>query len=123
MSIKFTPGPWFATEEYGTGDILVYHAIRAGRNMWDETIASTWAEPNAANAHLIAAAPDLYEALSAFVSWSDADEEGPRYSSPDRRDGPNGEAEWRQWWNGQLELAARSHLLGSAAIKKARGES
>lgn len=67
MNTKFTPGPWFATEEFGTGDVLVYHAIRAGKNMWDETIASTWAEPNAANAHLIAASPEIGALLAQAV--------------------------------------------------------
>ncbi len=67
MSNKFTPGPWFVTEDRGMSDKLCYHAIRVGPHMWDETIASTWAGPNAANAHLIAAAPDLAALLAQAV--------------------------------------------------------
>ncbi len=120
MSAKFTPGEWRVCEL--TRRFGVYDSSSTSIAKVDGAYGVAM-ERRKADAHLIAAAPDLYEALSAFVSWCDADEEGPQYSSPDRRDGPNGEAEWLQWWNGQLELAARSHLLGSAALKKARGES
>ncbi len=57
---KFTPGPWTFHPEYGSQDQLCYHAIRDAEN---KTIASTWAGGNRPNAHLIAAAPEMYEAL------------------------------------------------------------
>jgi hypothetical protein len=113
MSEKFTPGPWRVVN----GD-----QIRSAIHQ----IARAWmmrGGEGKANARLIAAAPDLYEALSAFISWWDADDKGPQYSSPDKREGPDGENEWRAWWNGQLELASLSNSLGIAALKKARGES
>jgi hypothetical protein len=135
---KHTPGPWFVgyrggancnaimardggDEHHDTGICQVYGLPLHCKTQ--DVAGNPRYEKELANAHLVAAAPDLYEALSAFVAWCDADEEGPQYSSPDRRDGPNGEAEWRRWWNGQLELSARSHSLGSTALKKARGES
>jgi hypothetical protein len=58
-----TPGPW-CVESSLAGD-NGFHAIRAaGSGDW---IASTWAGPHEANARLIAAAPDLYEALRECV--------------------------------------------------------
>ena len=107
MSTKFTPGPWFATEEFGTGDVLVYHAIRAGKNMWDETIASTWAAPNAANANLIAAAPMLYEAMDRILNAETATQYGV--------DNDNRSARYKE-----LAMALQD---GRAALKAARGES
>jgi hypothetical protein len=55
--IEHTPGPWYAGPH---STIAGRFAIRTG----DTTIGHTWDE---ANARLIAAAPDLLEALKAAV--------------------------------------------------------
>lgn len=59
---KFTPGPWEVGEldrGFGRGSLCVqdqhgFIAKMPGDHLWSESLA---------NAHLIAAAPDLYEAL------------------------------------------------------------
>lgn len=64
---KFTPGPWRVEESWGKGRDepkesmrLCFHSILDSN---DNFVASTWAEPNKPNAHLIAAAPEMFEAL------------------------------------------------------------
>lgn len=67
-----TPGPWKLSY-----DIDKRLAIAGGENKtaWvarvDRQVEPTEAD---ANAHLIAAAPDLYEALDLFVDWMDEEE-------------------------------------------------
>ena len=63
----FTPGPW-TVEHYGDGDSLVLHSDGNTRVCFMATPGSS---PRVfptieANARLIAAAPDLYEALTAM---------------------------------------------------------
>jgi hypothetical protein len=60
--VKHTPGPWLAIEEGGaaepaiiSGDEIYIASAHVGMKDWDSV---TWA-----NARLIAAAPDLLEAL------------------------------------------------------------
>lgn len=70
---KFTPGPWMVSDEvHGKGEGIVH--IKAKY----EEIAVSWRnaingdyDEFLANAHLIAAAPDLYEALSLLLSQID----------------------------------------------------
>ena len=76
---RWTPGPWIAG---WNNDACV---------VWG--IANVLGENKAANANLIAAAPDLYDALAECVKWLEESAEGERAT--------------------QLALAA---------IKKARGE-
>lgn len=80
---KFTPGPWGWDGERLVGlkgPVLDYAAYEG---MW---FARYDADEDTANAHLIAAAPDLYEALSLFLEVAEAfSEEG----SPLPSDGPS----------------------------------
>ena len=57
---KFTPGPWFANRRYiGVPRHKSFIGeARDGNGNWSDT------ERSIANAHLIAAAPELYEALT-----------------------------------------------------------
>lgn len=64
MGKKHTPGPWYVSEERGLQGEVCYHAIK---DSGESYVASTWAGANAANASLIAAAPDLLEALEALM--------------------------------------------------------
>lgn len=65
MEAKFTPGPWVIDAGFdGSGDFNQYWQVHDGS---DAIVCSTMfcmAGNKEANAHLIAAAPDLYEALS-----------------------------------------------------------
>ena len=64
MEVKFTPGPWGIDAGFdGSGDFNQYWQVHDGS---DAIVCSTMfcmAGNKEANAHLIAAAPDLYVAL------------------------------------------------------------
>ena len=69
MSARFTPGPWLTT---GTTVYALHFARGHVRNKWDCTLYGGAGCPRdelQANAHLIGAAPELYEALTAM--WAD----------------------------------------------------
>lgn len=68
MSTKFTPGPW--TEDISRSCVvgpLGVTVAHCGQAMTSCADGSYWirAEESSANAHLIAAAPELYAALQA----------------------------------------------------------
>lgn len=73
---------------------------------------------NAAPALLarLEAAERVVEAARLFKEWCDKENAGPQYSSEQRREGPNGEAEWRKWWNEQLWLADQGPAQVEAAL-------
>lgn len=56
---KFTPGPWKIVEDRVPSSLEVYGGTIAICECWRRANAET----EMANAHLIAAAPELYEAL------------------------------------------------------------
>lgn len=98
---KHTPGPWHVADMIGkeedeTDFRLCFHAIKAG----DEFVSSTWAGPHIANARLIAAAPELLDALIHIEE----------YWNRDQNDTAMSDALW--------------HIIDVAqeAIAKARGE-
>lgn len=70
METKHTPGPWRmngeigADESKGIAPHLAFYSIRDAKN---DYIASTWGDPNEANARLIAAAPEMLEAAKAVT--------------------------------------------------------
>ena len=77
MSAKHTPGPWEIERGYGT----IIKSI--GPCVPDEYAGSAWLEVSEEDARLIAAAPELLEALHrlveiedgpgmAVIGWSDA---------------------------------------------------
>jgi hypothetical protein len=74
-TLKATPGPWrYRPDEYddwgivkGSDNFVICQArVRASEEELS-THRKNGTDPFAANAHLIAAAPTLYQALSAFV--------------------------------------------------------
>lgn len=66
---KWTPGPWVAdVVECGAFQVMVPGKVICTRANW-----SSNAPASVANAHLIAAAPDLYEALEMAQLWLDVD--------------------------------------------------
>ncbi len=61
---RWTAGPWVVQPDYGSGETFVV----AGAWPLGSTICVVDQNDRTANARLIAAAPDLYAALKAFMS-------------------------------------------------------
>lgn len=113
MKPKFTPGPWTLTKN---GEVLCGEAVPIPRieiaEVFDEVGHSYFVASNAVpgdshyDAHLIAAAPDLYEALENVRNLiSEGAEHGFNYNEGD--------------WADRL---FKSQAKSSAALRKARGE-
>ncbi len=67
MKTRHTPGPWVFRENWGKAKDepekmrkLCFHSIETPKGTF---LASTWGEPHLPNARLIAAAPELLDAL------------------------------------------------------------
>lgn len=97
------------------------NANQAGENAVVRAAAAICGEARA-KAHLIAAAPDMYEALTLHQAWADSENAGPDYGSLTRDTHPDGERIWRQWWEANLDLCSRAESATKAALLKARGE-
>lgn len=76
MTTTHTPGPWIAKEQFDDNDDSLGIAITAGRE--DLTFIQSVGEIDFANARLMAAAPELLEALKDALA---AMESGKIYSS------------------------------------------
>ena len=97
---KFTPGPWgldAGFESSKPGDFDEYWQVHDGADAI-ACSANCYAENREGNAKLIAAAPDLYEALSDIVSSLVIHDLGPIYLT-------------------------KEIIIARAALAKARGES
>jgi len=116
MSTKFTRGPWKAERTIDNccqdGNEAIWGSIMSDNGFY---VARIWndideerdeTEPRA-NAHLIAAAPMLYEAMDRILNAEDATQYGV--------DNDNRDARYRE-----LAMALQD---GRAALKAARGES
>ncbi|WP_272667615.1 MULTISPECIES: hypothetical protein [unclassified Providencia] len=72
MGFKHTPAPWLTDRNNAhTGQIATLHGCE--NNSWVEIWSTNWPESESvqeANAHLIAAAPELLEALQSLVTVS-----------------------------------------------------
>lgn len=105
---KFTPGPWQTDPECGHESVLGPN----GAMVADCAIFGLSKQfrarggDNVANAHLIAAAPDLYEALAALVSSITA------------ITGDGG----RRSWSVNAARLAEAYDASIPALSKARGE-
>ena len=70
--IDFSKGPWFVGDAKDARSIRYW--IVQDIDTWDETVAAVPDHPDKnsiANAHLIAAAPELYEALANLINRMD----------------------------------------------------
>ena len=68
---RYTPGPWNVDKENAhTGQVATCHGDHEG---WYEVWTMEWSDgvDQEANAHLIAAAPELLEALEMLIEWHD----------------------------------------------------
>ena len=71
---KHTPGPWLLVEIYTSQHWAIFPAAPEGDFTNLATVHRSQIESeNEANAHLIAAAPDMLEALKAFRGYLDGD--------------------------------------------------
>lgn len=113
---KFTPGPWIIGTPPPNGELTIGN--QAGMMV---AVATTgFCCQTAANARLIAAAPDLLEACQTFAEWLRREDEG----LPDGivRGTPEGEQQWRTWWGENLRICNLAQERARAAIARARGE-
>ena len=133
---KFTPGPWRVVERASMDDGSVYptHILGGAADfhvclMESAAVAAllhsgewkTVVSTSAANANLIAAAPDLHDACQTFHAWLLHEETGFDHGTHDRNT-PEGEAAWREWWSKGMDLCALAQEQVRAALAKARGE-
>lgn len=108
MEAKFTPGPWFTSRPHGT--IYIEARLRGTTLQEVASVGPTeTANQQEANARLIAAAPELLEALSKMVDRI------TYYAELKSGEIPNIE-DWAYTYNSGDMIAAR------AAIAKATGE-
>lgn len=121
MTTKFTPGPWVIYP--GTDGTEICAVDRTSGLPIRQIITRPVRGDNwIANATLLAAAPELYQAVAMLVEWWGREDAGPQYSDPAGRDGPRGDAEQQEWFYGNVNLAGETHRLARAALAKARGE-
>lgn len=68
---NFTPAPWFPVDEYGDGKQADWCVMVPEESPYGPYVATVHATADhaKANAHLIASAPELYEALDDLWEW------------------------------------------------------
>jgi len=122
-AFKGTPGPWRPSLHGPSGFI---YGIEAGPSH-DPVKIVKWggigrpsSETGQANARLIAAAPELLEACQTFAEWLRREEEG--LPAGIERGTPEGERQWRIWWEENLRICDLAQQQVIAAIAKATGE-
>ena len=133
MVAKHTPAPWMLKIRPGMGEAsecTVADIEPAGPYRGDiarlqscEHIDGIGMDELIANARLIAAAPEMLEALRLHQAWADSEHTGPDYGEQTRDTHPNGEEIWKRWWNGNLDLCDRAASATLAVIAKAEGRS
>jgi hypothetical protein len=113
---KFTPGPWIKRHDHLCRDTAESMARITPANAPEDYFHSEIClifgcrnEVQNANAHLIAAAPELYEAAEPLEGWFE-------HFVADA-------AEWRENDSVQIQLSIKELRAIKAALVKARGES
>ncbi|MCA7083430.1 hypothetical protein K7G19_07430 [Cupriavidus sp. DB3] len=116
-----TPGPWFADSDGNVwrrppsdlyqngGGVAGDKPIATANKGWHG--GSEVGYPVEANAKLIAAAPELYEACLTMIAWDDAEKNANPY------DDDGGKA-----WRERIELCSSAFKKARAALAKAVGE-
>ena len=128
-----TPGPWRLIETHvpacgGFGARWVCEITCPDNNFIVADVPEYRTYPDEtptieANARLIAAAPELLEACQTFAEWLRREDSTGCLEQPwrDKRDTPEGEALWREWFHENLRLCALAQEQARAAIAKATG--
>lgn len=113
-----TPGPWMNHGRFSQPGLP--HSVVVAKTLIARVYSEAYgdSENEAANAYMIAAAPDLFKACQTFCEWLRREEEGFKGD----RGTPEGEAAWREWYDGNLALCALAQELARAAVAKATGE-
>lgn len=106
MEAKHTPGPWFITG----GEMTKYVEARIGNRLLQEVAAvgptvadDGYGDQQQANARLIAAAPELLEALQSLLK---------RFPTED-------DMHIAGWEQSEIDLACRDYEAARAAVVKA----
>lgn len=117
---KHTPGPWYAYPNVlQVADKKYWFTDDGARHGDTPNMVIECAR--VADAHLIAAAPDLLQACQTFAEWLHREDVGFAVLGHDRST-PEGESAWREWYDGNLTLCALAQKQACAAIAKATGE-
>jgi hypothetical protein len=111
---KYTPGPWYLSTEDGRDDRITGSLSRTGTPWIAEVIDGLPPGMARANAHLIAAAPDLLAALEALSS-NPCINLGDLIYQVREREGKGWDGPAVTAWGEAVEKA-------KAAINKAKGE-
>jgi hypothetical protein len=119
--MKHTQGPWTTRTAFKHGE-PVESVIQAGTEVLASAydLGSDRRDEMEANARLIAAAPDLLEACKTFAEWLRREDAGFDHRTNDRKT-TEGEAAWKEWYYGNLDLCGKAQDQAVAAIKKAEG--
>ncbi len=89
MSMKHTPGPWHVQSPQ-PARFPGYTIMNEGNNGYVATVQIRAQNPANANARLIAAAPELLEALNEVLSWTEDDADlMQRLDKPERETWPD----------------------------------
>lgn len=115
---KWTKGPWIVNP----ADKTEVMEGGAGGQLVARTPARLYNKHAHDDARLLAAAPELYEALALYKAWADSECAGPDYGGQTRDTHPDGQKIWQAWWDNQLDLCDRASRATDAALLKARGE-
>lgn len=116
MTTNHTPGPWAIRDD--DEDWVV--SIVGSSQIVLARVRTATVEPGDGNARLIAAAPDLLEACKTFAEWLRREEAG-FVKAGNKRDTPEGEAAWRDWYNENIRICDLAQTQAHAAISKATG--
>lgn len=73
MQTQHTPGPWRAEYTNAAKQTYVAVSVHEGANGSTAVIGQCAGPDKEANAHLIAAAPEMLAALKVALTWSDED--------------------------------------------------
>ena len=82
METKHTPGPW-RVQATGHSFVVEAHTHTEVISVDANGNPCRWSEYNEANARLIAAAPELLEALQALLGWEEAEIKHFEATGPD----------------------------------------
>lgn len=128
MKKTYTPGPWKVRKHWSDEGAYEIYPTRGKKPSFGEwaSIAEVTGDVSKSesamqNARLIAAAPELLEACQTFAEWLKREDDGFDHKTYERQT-PEGEAAWREWFDGNIALCSLAQEQVKAAIAKATGQ-